>query len=925
LPDGELDEYISYESYNLNCPATLISGWPMSVKRTPHLFLVLLVILFGIVPVGRGQSDKGSAASSNPQSHVSPLATTPAGADRCITCHRSEVEGYSQYAMAHSLRRAGNEPDGVVKTPDTTITMHSSPTGYWQSLQSGGETSRYRIDYVIGSGNHAAGYLLDVDGHLFQSPVAYYTSRRAYDLAPGFEGRPNPDFTRPVVEECVFCHSGDPLHIAGTTNQYRSPPFSAEAISCERCHGPAEKHLSDPRAGTIINPANLAPAARDSVCEQCHLLGVSRVLNPGKTFSDFQPGELLENVFTTYVNALPPGSDAGKLKVISHVEQLARSTCARESNGRMWCGTCHDPHNKPLDPVSYYRNKCLSCHAEKFSASHPSKNSNCISCHMPRRNAKDGGHTAFTDHRIQRRPGPQPDLPDDIDIAAWREPAPELQKRNLGIAYINVGTDRRSAPFIGHGYRLLTEVQNQFSNDSDVFMSMGDALLLAKQTSEAEFAFERMLQLEPDSVIGETKAASASLQTGDANTAVTRLEHAVALDPLHLPAVATLIDLYKQQGNVAKAEELSARVTATMDKQSLPDETSHMSSAGSPQMAAVAYKNIQVLKDISADQLIHSMRFIRASLGVQCSYCHVENHFASDDKRPKQVARDMMRMMLAIDKDSFNGSREVTCYSCHRGSPRPESAPVIASESAQNAAMAQMTASVPEKLLSNSPTASELIDNYVQALGGASAIDKITSLEEKGITTIAGKPVSVEVFDQDPDKRNWTLHLPIGDRVAILNGHEGWLRAPGQPVRELKDERLDAVEMAADLHFPLHIKQVFDELQVGYPEKVGDRNAYVVLAKRQGREPVKFYFDENTGLLVRSVRHADSPLGAIPIQIDYDDYRDMGGVKIPFHWTIARAEGSLNIYLQQVEENIPINSAKFSKPTAAGPKQKPPT
>ena len=162
----------------------------------------------------------------------------------------------------------------------------------------GAEVNVYEQEatYAIGSGNHAAGYLLDIDGHLFQSPVAYYKSRHAYDLAPGFEGRPSPDFTRPVVEECVFCHSGDPLHIAGTTNQYRSPPFAAEAITCERCHGPAEKHLLDPRAGTIINPAKLSPAARDSVCEQCHLLGVARVLNPGKTFSDFRPGEPLENV-----------------------------------------------------------------------------------------------------------------------------------------------------------------------------------------------------------------------------------------------------------------------------------------------------------------------------------------------------------------------------------------------------------------------------------------------------------------------------------------------------------------------------------------------------------------------------------------------------------------------------------------------------
>ena len=144
---------------------------------------------------------------------------------------------------------------------------------------------------MIGSGNHASGYLLDLAGHLFQSPVAYYTSRHTYDLAPGYEGVANPDFTRPICEGCLFCHSGTALHIPGTSNQYRSPAFSAEAITCERCHASAERHLNDPRAGTIINPAKLEPAARDSICEQCHLLGVGRVLNPAKTFGDFRPGQ----------------------------------------------------------------------------------------------------------------------------------------------------------------------------------------------------------------------------------------------------------------------------------------------------------------------------------------------------------------------------------------------------------------------------------------------------------------------------------------------------------------------------------------------------------------------------------------------------------------------------------------------------------
>lgn len=814
--------------------------------------------------------------------------------------------------MAHSLRRAGSEPDGQVDAADAKITMQSLPTGYWQRLQSSGETLSYRIDYVVGSGNHASGYLLDLNGHLFQSPVAYYKSRKAYDLAPGYEGLRSPDFTRPVAEGCLFCHSGDPLYVSGTANEYRSPIFSAEAITCERCHGSAEKHLMDPRPGTIVNPAKLEPAARDSICEQCHLLGVGRVLNPGMKFGDFRPGERLENVFTTYVNASPPGETV-KFKVISHVEQLARSTCSRMSNGRLWCGTCHDPHNKPLEPVQFYRSKCLSCHTSKFSASHPGRQSNCIGCHMPRRDAKDGGHTAFTDHRIQRRPDRDSALPEQSDIAAWREPAPELQKRNLGIASINVGMDRHSPAFIIQGYRMLAEVQRQFGNDSETFTSIGTALLAGKQTSEAVLAFERALQLNPNSATAETSAATAWLQAGDASRAMSHLERAVKLDPLDLPAESMLVELYRKQGNTAKAAEQSDLLMAAIGGQSTENENDVVPKPPStPQPVEAVFKNIQVLQGMSSEQLIPSMRFIAASLGVECSYCHVPGAFDKDDKKPKQTARNMMRMTFAIDKDDFAGSRRVTCYSCHRGSTRPKGTPIVASEGArqESAFVAGIESSV-----ADSPTPAQLIDRYVQALGGADAIEKIASLVARGTTTQAGHAVAVEVFDQDPDKRSVIRHLPGGDAVTTLNGHEGWTSFPGRPLREMLGDDLDAAQIEADLHFALHIPQRFAEQRVEYPEPVAGRAAYMISCANVGKPPTKLYFDKETGLLVRVLRYTSSPLGLVPTQIDYGDYREVGRAKIPFRWRIAEADGISTTQLEDVQANAPIDDDKFARPS----------
>ena len=884
----------------------------MNPKQNRQWRLGALGILLAIVSSGQGQSNNSVSALVDAQISAGQVVSEPSGASRCQFCHPSQVEGYAGSAMAHSLRRAAQEPAGTVSTPDEKITMASSPTGYWQRLESGEDVTNHRIDYVIGSGNHASGYLLDLAGHLFQSPVAYYTSRHTYDLAPGYEGMISPDFTRPVSEGCLFCHSGTALHVPGTSNQYRSPAFSAEAITCERFHGSAEMHLSDPRAGTIINPAKLEPAARDSICEQCHLLGVGRVLNPGKTFSDFRPGQRLEDVFTTLVTASQNGKDAEKFKVISHVEQLARSTCARESHGQLWCGTCHDPHNKPAEPVAFFRSKCLSCHTGKFPATHPDKESNCISCHMPRRDAKDGGHTAFTDHRIQRRPEGQQTLPDSTDIAPWREPVPDLQMRNLGIAYVNVGAERSSPPLVVRGYRMLTEVQDQFSTDSAVFTSMGTALLLGKQSTEAELAFERALQLDPHSVAGETNAASAYLQAGDIDRAVSHLERAVAIDPLHLPADMPLIDLYRRQGNMAKAAELTGKVNAAMDRPS--DEAGEGNLQGNSAPAETVFKNIQVLKGVSSDQLIPAMRFIAASLGVGCNYCHVPDHFDKDDKKPKQIARGMMRMMFAIDKDNFAGNREVTCYSCHRGSLSPEGAPRVDDEVPSKPRAAMVPAE--EKLPVNMPTANQMIDAYIRALGGAAAIEKITSRKEHGTITTGGQAIRVEVFDQDPGEQSVIRHMSAGDGVTVFNGHEGWFRLPGQPVRDMHGAELDAARLDADLHFPLHIKQTFAELRVEYPENLGNREAYVVSGKRDGKPPVKFYFDEQSGLLERVVRYASSPLGLVPTRIDYSDYRNVDGVEIPFSRTVAQPGESSTLQVEQVRQNLPIDETEFAKPKA---------
>jgi photosynthetic reaction center cytochrome c subunit len=874
--------------------------------------LTILLVFLGAVISGRGQSISDSAPKQDARALVQPLPSAPSGASRCMFCHPAEVEGYARSAMAHSLRRASREPEGTVSAHGSKITMHLSPTGYWQRWENGSDSSDYRADYVVGSGNHASGYLVDIGGHLFQSPVAFYTRRQSYDLAPGYENVPDPDFTRPVSEECVLCHSGTALHVSGTLNQYRSPIFPEEAITCERCHGPVERHLAEPRAGTIINPAKLEPAARDSVCEQCHLFGAARVPNPGKKLSDFIPGQRLEDTFSIYRNALPSGAPAGAFKVISHVEQLALSACARNSGGRLWCGTCHDPHDKPTQPVQYYRARCLTCHTANFPAAHPSRDTDCLGCHMPRRNAQDGGHTVFTDHRIQRRPETQADLPLDTGIAAWREPSPELQKRNLGIAYIDVGMQRHSSSFIIQGYRTLTEVQRQFTNDSDFFKWIGEALLVGKQTADAKLALERALQLDPDSPVTEASAASPYIQEGDAERAIAHLERAVALDPLYLPAASTLIDLYQRQGKTAEAAELSGRIkTAMSEKASRLVTTENPSPAAEQTKSEDVFKNIRVLKNVPADQLMPTMEFISSSLGVECSFCHVEGHFEKDDKKTKQTARNMIQMIFALNKNSFEGHREVTCYSCHRGARDPVETPLV---DAQRQVGASDRNAGTQKLPANLPTASRLLGHYIDAIGGAAAIKRIASRVEKGSVTFRGQTARMEIYTQAPNKQTVVRHYPEGDSVTVFDGQNAWFSTLGRPAGELHGADLDAAKLEADLQFPLHIQHYYPELRVEYPEKIGERESYLLVCIREGQPAAKLYFDTQSGMLVRLLRYKESALGLDPQQTDYSDYRDVDGVQLPFRITISEPASSSTIQIDGVQENVPIDNARFSRP-----------
>ena len=335
-------------------------------------------------------------------------------------------------------------------------------------------------------------------------------------------------------------------------------------------------------------------------------------------------------------------------------------------------------------------------------------------------------------------------------------------------------------------------------------------------------------------------------------------------------------------------------------------------------LAEEEYKNIQALKGIPAEQVIPSMQFMAAALGVECEYCHVAHANEKDDKKAKVTARKMIGMMMAINRENFDGHREVTCYSCHRGSTEPVSTPVITDEERQPADQDGKKA---DEARASLPRAEQLLDKYLAAVGGVDALQKITSRVQKGtLTAFGGQHFPVDVYSKAPDKRASVMHLLGGDSVTAFDGKQGWLSVPGR-VHVMSAAENDAARIDADLYLPAHLKTLYAKFSVDIGEKIDGHDTYMVVGRNEGQPPLRLYLDKESGLLLRVVQYAETPLGRNPAQIDYTDYRDVNGVKVPFRWTLARPGNRFTIQVEQVEQNIPVDDSKFvPPPPSAAPK-----
>jgi hypothetical protein len=348
-----------------------------------------------------------------------------------------------------------------------------------------------------------------------------------------------------------------------------------------------------------------------------------------------------------------------------------------------------------------------------------------------------------------------------------------------------------------------------------------------------------------------------------------------------------------------------------------------------PEMADAVFKNVQVLRGIPMDEFMGTMGFFSAALSLNCTDCHVKaanDNWAryADDTPLKQTARKMVLMVRTINQSNFGGKPEVTCYTCHRSNNHPKVIPSLTEQYGMPPDDPNDVESRGEALTRNAPTVDQILDKYIQVAGGTQRLANLTSFVAKGTYSgydTSNDKVSVEIYAKAPNQRTTILHAPVGggvtkDGTTTFDGHSGWLNAANTlvPILTLTGGNLDGVRVDAALSFPGGIRQALSDWRDGFPEVTIDDRDVQVIQGTAGKSTVKLYFDKQSGFLTRQLRYAQTVVGLNPTQVDYSDYRDVAGVKLPFKWTVTWTDGQSMFEMSSIQPNVSIQAAKFAKP-----------
>ncbi len=342
-------------------------------------------------------------------------------------------------------------------------------------------------------------------------------------------------------------------------------------------------------------------------------------------------------------------------------------------------------------------------------------------------------------------------------------------------------------------------------------------------------------------------------------------------------------------------------------------------------MAEQVFTNVQVLKGIPVSEFMSTMGFFAASVGLNCVFCHVPESlqdwkkFAEDVPR-KRMARSMIAMVNTINRNNFGGRAVITCYSCHHGNERPKQIPSLALQYGTPEEDPN-EAEIPPQPVAG-PSAGQLLDKFIAAINGSTAIHTSFSIRGtyEGYETYH-QLVPFELWAKAPAQIATVVHTQNGDSTTVYNGREGWIASPNNPVMLLPmaaGAESDGARLDAQLFFPAEIRQALSQWRAGFPQtSVGAKDVDVIEGSAPGRTRVKLFFDQQSGLLVRQLRYVSTIVGTNPYQVDYSDYRDVNGIKLPHQWVVTWTNGQSTWRVTDVQADAAIPAGRFAKPAPA--------
>ena len=488
---------------------------------------------------------------------------------RCARCHAEISHGFTTLGMGRSF---------TVPGPMTAVANFSASGGTFEHEASGlsyrmwlDDSGRmwmrqFEVDeagdeingidieahFAVGSANHARTYLHRTpSGELWELPVSWY-AHGGWNMSPGFDRQGHDGFSRRVGRECIFCHNAYPDVPIGEDRMGRPEAFPAtlpSGIGCQRCHGPGRRHVDlaysadatdEAIAASILNPADLEPAAADEICLQCHLQPTSRMGSLVRPFDrgdfSYRPGEPLNQYLghIDYADATQPDP----FEVNHHAFRLRMSACW-QGEGSLTCLSCHDPHHKPAPAtrVARYRAACLQCHGEKDchveirTGSPLTPGADCTTCHMPMRRPTDAIHTLVTDHRIQIPP---------IDAQTLRGALPEIPPPASTEAQLYRG-DANLSPLLPAAGRVVSNdnsatvaLLKHLTPDSPQPLRLiaAEGLMESGQSAQAMSLLTELVDASPWIVTGQVNLALLEAQLVGADVAIARLQGVVQETPL---------------------------------------------------------------------------------------------------------------------------------------------------------------------------------------------------------------------------------------------------------------------------------------------------------------------------------------------------------------------------------------------------------